>query len=192
MSDLFEVRQKTEEGTEWRGEITVPIDGETKQLTVRQLVDTEFWEIGSYIDFDELESLEEVEDLDEDKIDELRELTEKDDLSDDESERLSELEQELDTEFTIFDEISMDTFTGIKKTAKYCVEPDKNDIASAMAEHAAEVEEEHGTASQEHTREWLNDNVIDPMIEESTDLTSFIIGMKALEATLDDEGNSES
>ena len=192
MSDLFEVRQKTEEGTNWRGEITVPIDGESKTLTVRQLNDTEFWEIGSHIDFDELESLEEVEDLDEDKVDELRELTEKDDLTDEESERLAELEAELDTEFSIFDEISMDTFLGIKNTAKYCVEPDENDVASAMADHAAEVEETYGVADHENTRKWLNKNVIHPMIDDSTNLTSFIIGMKALEATLDDEGNSEN
>jgi len=192
MSDLFEVRGKTEEGKAWRGEITVPIDGESNELTVRQLVDTEFWEIGSYIDFDELEDLEEVDDLDQEKVDELRELTDKSDLTDEESERLQELESELDTEFNIFDAISMDTFIGIKKTAKYCVEPDQNDIVQAMNNHAAEIEADYGTASQENAEEWLNDNVIEPMIEDSTDLTSFMIGMKALEATLDSEGNSEN
>ena len=192
MSDLFDVRQKTEDGKNWRGEITVPMDGESKELTVRQLVDTEFWEVGSYIDFDELENLEDVDDLDEEKVDELRELSEKSDLTGEESDRLQELNEQLDTEFNIFDAISMDTFTGIKKTAKYCVEPDQNDIVNTMNNHAAEIEADYGTASQDNAEEWLNENVIHPMIEDSTDLTSFMIGMKALEATLESEGNSES
>jgi hypothetical protein len=192
MSDLFDVRGKTEEGKAWRGEITVPMDGESKELTVRQLVDTEFWEVGSYIDFDELENLEDVDDLDEEKVDELRELSEKSDLTDEESDRLQELNEQLDTEFNIFDAISMDTFIGIKKTAKYCVEPDQNDIVQTMNNHAAEIEADYGTASQENAEDWLNENVIYPMIEDSTDLTSFMIGMKALEATLESEGNSEN
>jgi len=192
MSDLFDVREKTEKGKEWRGEITVPMDGESKTLTVRQLVDTEFWEIGSYIDFDELQNLEDVEDLDEDKVDELRELSEQDDLTDEEEDRMAELEQELDTEFNIFDAISMDTFLGIKKTAKYCVEPDENDLVNALNNHAAEIEADHGLANDENARKYVNANVIEPMIDDSTDLTSFMIGMKALEATLETEGNSES
>ena len=192
MSDLFDVREKTEKGKEWRGEITVPMDGESKTLTVRQLVDTEFWEVGSYIDFDELQNLEDVEDLDEEKVDELRELSEQDDLTDGEEERMAELEQELDTEFNIFDAISMDTFLGIKKTAKYCVEPDENDIVNVMNNHAAEIEADYGLADHENAREYVNENVIAPMIDDSTDLTSFMIGMKALEATLETEGNSES
>lgn len=192
MSDLFDVRQKTEEGKEWRGEITVPMDGESKTLTVRQLVDTEFWEVGSYIDFDELQNLEDVEDLDEDKVDEMRELSEKDELTDEEQDRMAELEEELDTEFNIFDAISMDTFLGIKKTAKYCVEPDENDIVQAMNNHAAEIEADYGVADDENARKYVNKNVIEPMIDDSTDLTSFMIGMKALEATLETEGNSES
>jgi len=192
MSDLFDVRQKTEEGKQWRGEITVPMDGESKTLTVRQLVDTEFWEVGSYIDFDEVQNLEDVEDLDEDKVDEMRELSEQDDLTDEQQDRMAELEEKLDTEFNIFDAISMDTFLGIKKTAKYCIEPDENDIVQAMNNHAADIEDDYGLANHENAREYVNKNVIEPMIDDSTDLTSFMIGMKALEATLETEGNSES
>jgi len=192
MSDLFDVREKTEKGKKWRGEITVPMDGESKTLTVRQLVDTEFWEIGSYVDFDELQNLEDVEDLDEQKVDELRELSEKDELTDEEEDRMAELEDELDTEFNIFDAISMDTFLGIKKTAKYCVEPDENDLVNALNNHAADIEADHGLANDENARKYVNANVIEPMIDDSTDLTSFMIGMKALEATLETEGNSES
>jgi hypothetical protein len=192
MSDLFDVREKTEKGKKWRGEITVPMDGESKTLTVRQLVDTEFWEVGSYIDFDELQNLEDVEDLDEEKVDELRELSEQDELTDEEEDRMAELEQELDTEFNIFDAISMDTFLGIKKTAKYCVEPDENDLVNALNDHAAKIEADYGSASDENARKYVNANVIEPMIDDSTDLTSFMIGMKALEATLETEGNSES
>jgi hypothetical protein len=61
-----------------------------------------------------------------------------------------------------------------------------------MNNHAAEIEADYGTASQENAEDWLNENVIYPMIEDSTDLTSFMIGMKALEATLESEGNSEN
>jgi len=189
MSDLYDVRQKTEEGKEWRGEITVPMDGESKTLTVRQLVDTELWEIRSYIDFDELKSLDEHDDLDEDKVEELRELTEQDELTDDEENRLAELEEELDGSFDVFDAISMDTFRGIKLTAKYCVEPDQNDVVQALNNHAAEIENDHGQADDDTAAEWVNTNVIHPMIEDSTNLNSFMIGMKALEETLESEGN---
>lgn len=192
MSDLFEVRQKTEEGKAWRGEITVPMDGESKTLTVRQLVDTEFWEIGSYIDFDELQNLEDVDDLDEEKVDELRELSEKDDLTDDEQDRMAKLEEELDTEFNIFDAVSMDTFIGIKKTAKYCVEPDENDVVQVMNNHAADIEDEYGMADHENATKYVNKYFIHPMIDDSTDLTSFMVGMKCLESTLESEGNSEN
>jgi len=193
MSDLFSVREKTEKGKKWRGEITIPDDGESNTLTVRQLVDTELWEVKSYIDFDELSSLDENEDIDQDKLDELRELTESDDeLSDEEEERLSELEEELDSGFDILDSISMDTFIGIKKTAKYCVEPDNNDVVQVMNDHAAEIEDRYGTATQENAVKYANEEIVKPMIDDSTDLTSFMIGIKALEETLGDEGNSDN
>lgn len=189
MSDLFPLREKTEKGKEWRGEITIPDDGDSRTLTVRQLVDTEYWEVMTYIDLEELTSLSESDDVDEDKLEELQDLANQSALSDSETERMQQLESEIDTNLNIFDSVSMETFTGIKKTAKYCVEPDQNDIVQAMNNHAATIEDEYGAATDENAREWVNENVIDPMIEESTDLLSFMIGMKALQATLETEGN---
>lgn len=189
MSDLFPLREKTEKGKEWRGEITIPDDGDSRTLTVRQLVDTEYWEVMTYIDLDELTSLGESDDVDEDKLDELQTLANQSELSDADSERMQELESDIDANLNIFDSVSMDTFKGIKKTAKYCIEPDQNDIVQAMNNHAAAIEDTYGAATNENAREWVNENVIEPMIEDSTDLLSFMIGMKALQATLETEGN---
>jgi len=189
MSDLFPLREKTEKGKEWRGEIIVPDGGDTRTLTVRQLVDTEYWEVMTYINLDELKNLSESDDVDEDKLSELQSLANQDELSDSEAERMQQLESEIDANLNIFDSVSMDTFKGIKKTAKYCVEPDQNDIVQAMNNHAATIEDEYGAATDENARKWVNDNVIDPMIEDSTDLLSFMVGMKALQATLETAGN---
>lgn len=187
MSDLFETRQKAEESINWRGSITVPVDGEQKELTVRQLRDPEFWEVMTLIDLEEIEQLQ--GDLPEDEMEEYRELSDKEDLSDGESDRLEVLEEQLNDQINIFDAISLQTYNGIVKAAKYCVEPDNEDVQQALAMHAGEIEEQHGSATQEAAEEYVNENVVKPMIDDFTDLTSFAIGMKSLEKTLEDEGN---
>mgnify|MGYP006280527213 CR=1 FL=1 len=187
MSDLFETRQKAEEGINWRGSITVPVDGEQKELTVRQLRDPEFWEVMTLIDLDEIEELQ--GDLPEDDMEEYRELADKDELDDQQQNRLASLEEQLNDEINIFDAISLQTYNGIVKAAKYCVEPDNADVQQALGMHAAEIEEQYGAATQEAAEKYVNKNVVKPMIDDFTDLTSFAIGMKSLEKTLEDEGN---
>lgn len=191
MSDLFEVRQKTEEGAEWRGDINVALDGEQKTLTVRQLRDPEFWEVMSKIDTDELEELQ--SNLPEDKMEEFRELQNADDLAEDEQERLEELQAEMEEQdINLFEELSYDTYQGIKTAAKYGVEPDESDIQRLLTEHTDEIAEKYGGTSHDHAIDYANDHIIEPMIERSTNFTSFAIGIKALGETLGDAGNSEN
>lgn len=188
MSDLFEVREKTEKGADWRGSINVSIDGETKELTVRQLRDPEFWEVMSLIDTEELETLQ--SDLPEDKMSEFRDLQNKDTLSDEEADRLEELQNEVeDEDINLFEILSFDTYQGIKTAAKYGVEPDEGDIQTALTNHAGEINEKYGGTSHDDAVEYVNDHIIDPMIEESTNFTSFAIGVKCLGQTLGDTGN---
>lgn len=189
MSDLFEVRQKVEEGANWRGSITVSIGGEQQELTVRQLRDTEFWEVMSLIDTDEIEDLQ--SDLPEEEMEEFRDLQSKDDLTDGESDRLAELQDELEdtTGENIFEELSFDTFKGIKKCAKYGVEPDDADIQRALTDAVGEIRDTYGGGSHEEARQYVQDTVIDPTIENSTNFTSFAIGVRVLGETLEGEGN---
>jgi hypothetical protein len=191
MSDLFEVRQKVEEGANWRGTITVTIDGEQKDLTVRQLRDPEFWDVMSDIDTDELQKLQ--SDLPDEKMEEYRELQNADDLSEGEEDRLESLQREIEEEdVDLFDALSKETYDGIKQAAKYGVEPDPTDVQTALAQHTGEINDKYGGTSDEDARQYVNEHVIGPMIERSTNFTSFAIGVKALGETLGDEGNSES
>jgi hypothetical protein len=188
MSDLFEVRGKTEEGTDWRGSITIQMDGEEKELTIRQLNDTENWDVMEKIDKNELQNLD--ADVDEELVSELQELEEREDLSDEEQERKQELYKRVEEEdMNLFDTISKETFEGIKQAAKYGVEPDNKDVRDALTEHAGEIEEQYGGTAHEDARQYVNDNVVKPMIEDSVDFTSFAIGIKVLNATLGDVKN---
>jgi len=191
MSDLFDVRQKVEEGAEWRGDITVAIDGEQKNLTVRQLRDPEFWEVMSQVDTDELEELQ--ADLPEDKMEELRELRDSDDLTDEEADRLEALQNEIEEEDSnLFEKISKETYDGIKQAAVYGVEPDGEDIQQALAEYTEQIREKYGGSSSDEARQFINDHHISPMMERSTDFVSFSVGIKVLTETIGDTGNLES
>lgn len=188
MSDLFEVREKVEKGAEWRGTIQVEIDGDVKELTVRQLRDPEFWEVMSQIDTDEIEAFQ--NELPEEVTEELRNLQQKDNLTDEEEERLEELQNDIDSDgLNMFETLSEKTFQGIKQCAKYGVEPDGEDIKESLTRHTQEIEEKYGGTSQDDAREFINDHVIAPMVERSTDFTSFAIGVRVLGETLEDEGN---
>ena len=142
MSDLFEVREKTERGAQWRGTISVTIDDEQKELTVRQLRDPEFWEVMSSIDTDEFENLQ--TELPEETMDEYEELQNKDSLTEDERERLDDLQEEVENaDVNIFDVLSRDTYEGLKQAAKYGVEPDEADVQTALTQHVNEIEDKN-------------------------------------------------
>lgn len=189
MSDLFEVRQKTEEGAEWRGTINVSIDDEHHELSVRQLRDPEFWEVMSKVDTEELESLQDA--LPEEKMEAYQELQDKeDDLTDEEADRLAVLQDEVENaDINIFDALSKETYDGLVTAAKYGVEPDESDIQRALANYTDDITEAYGSPTNDNARKYLNDKVIAPMIDRSTNFTSFAIGVKALGETLDGEGN---
>lgn len=188
MSDLFEAREKTEKGAEWRGSINVDIDGETHELTVRQLRDPEQWEVMQDIDLDELEELQET--LPEEKMEELKELQEADTLDDEEERRLENLQNEVEEEdVDLFSTLSFETYSGLKTAAEYGVEPDQEDIRQALTTHTEDIQESYGGTSNEDAKQYVNDHVIKPMIDRSTDFTSFAIGVKVLGETLGDTKN---
>lgn len=189
MSDLFQTREKIEKGAEWRGELNVSLDDEMQTLQCRQLRDPEFWEVMSQIDTDELEALQ--ADLPEEKMEELADLRERDeDLDPEEEERLQELQAEIEEEdIDLFDVISQETYKGIKQAAVYGVEPDQEDIQYALAEHAGEINDMYGGTSSDEARQWVNDHVIKPMFERSTDFVSFSVGVKVLTETIGDTKN---
>lgn len=191
MSDLFEARQTVEEGAQWRGSINIMMDGDHKELTIRQLRDPEFWEVMSLVDRSELEALQ--EDIPEDKLQELRDLRDADELDEEDEARLESLQDSIEEEdIDLFDTLSYDTFRGIQKSAKYGLEPDSSDKQRIITEHAGEIDEQYGRVTDEEATEWAQHNVINPMIERATNFESFTIGMKVLTKSIGDTGNSKS
>jgi hypothetical protein len=188
MSDLFEAREKTEKGAEWRGSINVDIDGETHELTVRQLRDPEQWEVMQDIDLDELEELQSS--LPEEKMEELKELQEADTLNEDEEQRLENLQAEVEEEdIDLFSTLSFETYEGLKTAAQYGVEPDEEDVRQALTLHTEDIQEKYGGTSHDEAKQYVNDHIIKPLIDRSTDFTSFAIGVKVLGETLGDTKN---
>lgn len=194
MSELDSAVSKTLQGAEWRTTISVPMGDETKELTTRQLVDDEFYEISDMIDWDELEEYsnavpsdlrEQYEELSEQKTDETVELT------DEEETKLNELEEEIEEKTPrIFDVLSYDTFKGLQKAAKYGIEADEEDKKDALRTKGREIEEEYGVkVSLPKDTEIYWEDQISTMVENSTNLSTFIIGMKVLMNTADSAKN---
>jgi len=190
MSDLNTVRQKVDEGANWRGEIRVNIQGEEHELTIRQLKDPEFFEVMSMIDRDELQELR--AELPDEEMEEYRDLQGREELDEDERERFEELESKLEEETSsMFEVLSQSTFEGIRKCAKYAVEPDEEDVRMAFAERAPQIESEYGikVKQPEDVEPALQDD-IEAMIDDATNFTSFAIGIQSLVQSIgEDEGN---
>jgi len=189
MSDLATAKQKIKSGADWRGTVTLDIDGKTVELCVRQLRDVELEEVMGLIDRDELEELrDEYPDGVREKLDELQD---KDGLTDEEEARVSELQTQIeDVDVDVFSVLSDSTFEGVRKAAVYGVEPDEEDMATAMRERAHEIEKEHGIQVKEpsDTHDALKAEWQD-ILYQATDFVSFEAGMEVLMATVDDEGN---
>lgn len=191
MSDLSKLTQKTKEGREWRGSITVEEDGDEMELSIRNLVSPEVEEVFRLIDRDELNSLQ--DELPQEKMEERRELLEQDEdeRSEEDQERLDELTEELRGEhMKLFDILSDETFKGIRKAAKFGVVPDEDDMRDALRNRAHEIEEEMGTrvSKPEDTFDFLKDE-LEWNIDNSTRFLGFQVGMKVLRETGGDEGN---
>lgn len=193
MSDLLEVEEKTLKGDEWRGDITVVQDGEERTLKVRQLHDPEFFKVMKLIDRDELKDLRES--LPEDKMEEYHDLQEKEELDSDEIERLEELEEELNSQsVSLFEVLSESTFDGIVKAGEYGVEPDQEDLRTALRTRSEEIEKEYGVVPRSDTDdvvyEYVKEKVIkDRILGRATNFQSFVIGMSVLVETVGEEGN---
>jgi hypothetical protein len=189
MSDLAAVDQKITEGAEWRGTIRVEIDDKEHELTVRQLVDPEFKEVMSLINRDELQELRGT--LPDDAMETLRELRDKDELTEDEEKELEQAQAAMDeAEVDIFDVISDETFEGIRRCAKYCVEPDEEDLHEAFENRAMQIERDYDIKVQrpEDVEPVLQDE-IETMIDNAVNMVSFTIGIQALVETVGGEGN---
>lgn len=192
MSGLAQAKQKLQQGSEWRGTITVSINGEDVELSVRQLPDPKMEEVMDLLDFDEIRDLQ--DEYPEDVRDELAELREKDSLTEEEQERRSELQAAMEAvDVDVFEYLSQDTFEAVRRAAIYGVEPDREDMEHAMRERAHEIEREYGVQVNvpEDTYEALTDEW-EERVRNATNFVSFEIGMKVLKETADDEGNSES
>lgn len=192
MSDFHRVKQKTQEGADWRGTISVEMDGEMMELQIRHLKSPEFEEIMRLINRDELKELRDL--VPSDVREEYNELQEKEeDLTEKEEERLRELQEEMDEAMggkMIFDVLSSDTFEGIRRCGIYCVEPDEEDLQREFRERAGEIEEEYGIPVRvpEDVYPAVKDDLED-MVRNSTNFIGLTIGLQALMETVDDEGN---
>jgi len=182
MSDLYQARNKVEQAANWRGSITVDMGGESTELTVRQLRDPEFFKVMSDIDMDEVRALQ--DDIPDDVMEEYKELD-----PDEDADRIEELEDQIN-DASLFEVLSESTFNGIMQAAKYGVEPDSDDVAYAQQQQAQELAQEYGTpVTEANARDHIQENVINPMIEDSTNFESFAIGMEVITQSTSAEGN---
>lgn len=192
MSDFGKIEQKTVQGVEWRGTISVVIDGEDAELSVRQLVEPEFREVMSYIDTDELKNLR--GNIDDDMWDEYQELQQTEERTEEQNDRLAEITEELESDTgNIFDTLSDETFKGLSLAAKYGVEPDDADLAERFRdpEYVARVEKEYGidVRTPDDLYKPLKDDIA-WVFDNNTDFLSFTVGIQVLLETGGDEKNS--
>ena len=198
MSDFFEVREKTVEGAQWRGSISLTHETEEgiqveRQLTVRQLRDPEFFKVMKMIDRDELNELQ--DNMPKDLMNEYNELQDQEELDEEEVERLSELEDEIEAEApNMFEVLSEETFNGIRKAGEYGVEPDPEDLRKILYEYADEVEEAYDVEPKSDADDcvynYFKEYLLPDMLDKSTDFQSFVIGMEVLVETMGgEEGN---
>lgn len=191
MSDFHRLKQKSQEGIEWRGTISVEYDGEMMELQVRQLSGPEFEEVMRLVDREELKALRDL--VPSDIREEYNELQERDDLTDEESARLSALQEEMEEAMggkTLFDILSTETFEGIRKCAIYCVEPDREDLEYYFKNEASQIEQEYGIKVRypEDTYQAAKDD-LEYMVRNAPDFIGFTIGLQALMETVGDEKN---
>lgn len=192
MSDIHKLRQKVTQGNQWRGTIRVMLDDEEVELTVRQLQDEEFFEVMSMIDQEELEALR--GDLPDDELERYYDLQDKEEeLTEEEQEEFSELEELLNEQSAnLFTTLSHKTFSGIILCAKYSVEPDEDDLRSALMDddwvHEKEEQGYGPIKTPEDCYEPMKDEIGD-LIDSATDFTSFNIGLMALIETVGDSKN---
>lgn len=194
MSDFNIVEQKTVQGVEWRGSITVNIDGQEAELSVRQLRDPEFREVMGKIDRDELAQLRDS--VPDGMWEEYRELQNKEERTEEETARMQEIADELEGDGqSLFDVLSDDTFDGLALAAKYGVEPDDEDLIRKFSdpEYVARVEKEYGINAKQPADIYdaVKDDIV-WVIDNSTDFLSFTIGMQVLLETVGDSKNSEN
>jgi len=208
-SDYFESRKKLVQGNNWRGEITIEIDGDEYNWTVRQMEDDEYFDVISDIDRDAIQEFR--DEVDEDKLEEYRELQDErkelrnkrdgddDNLTDDEQERLDEVDErvgELREELEdadILDRIDQETFEAIRRAGRYGVVPGEDDVDYVMGLTFDRQEELFGRKIQ--SRDEAETAIKDDMtqvLENATDFVSFEVGLQVLQKTMqpeEDEGN---
>jgi len=199
--DYFRSREKLVKGNEWRGEITVTIDDEDYQWTVRQLEDDEYYDVIADIDRKGLRQFR--EEVDQDRLDRYRELRDKkndleedEELSDEEQEELEELRDEFE-DMSILDRIDKRTFNAVRRAGRYGVVPSEEDVNYVMNELTKkEIGEMFGvTIEGALTPDDVYDILKEDMkerLKSSTDFVSFEVGLQVLNSTMEveeDEGN---
>lgn len=190
---ISELTQKTKEGAEWRGEISVKRGEDDIDLTIRQLRDPEFEEVMELIDRDELKEFREH--LPVELMEEYEELSQMDDddMSEADEARLEEIEEEMEevsADIDLFEIFSTETFEGLRTCAKYAIEPSQEEMEEALRTRASEIEEKYGVRVQqpEDTRIAFKDD-IEYSIDNATDFSSVTIGLRALTETVGERGN---
>lgn len=198
MSDLIGFGGKVQQGSEWRGQIDVSIEGETYELTIRQLYDPEMRQVMELLDFEELEALgEQIEDSELwDRYEELEAIAQDDDaeLTDEQAREYEQVQHRLEDEGDmLFDELSGDTYKGLRLCAKFAVVPDREDVSDLLTDEEMinELEDEYDerVRTRDDARRVLN-QYYDDMLDRTTGMTSYMVGLQALMEQAEDSGKS--
>ncbi len=187
-SGALKLRNKIQEGRNWRETVSLRIDDEKIEIKVRQLEDPEFWKVKEKINEDKMEEI--GNNIDQEKVNKYDELSEKEELTDQEKQEFDKLETQIENEIlSAINDFDMDTFEGIVDAGKYGVVIDQESIDEVGSMTPAEQKDMFGETFKngEEIRKFLKDD-LQHQIEHATNLVSFLLGMTVLDATTEDEG----
>lgn len=193
MSDALALRQKAIDGKNWRKTITVTVEGDEYELTIRQLTDSEYLPVYKHIKpvQEEISDALEGDDLGEEDLERLEELQEKDELSEDEKQELDYLEENVGGGISqVLALLSDEGHEAIKEAGKHAVMPDRGDIQGVMEMSPSEQKEEFGdTVRTPEEAKHVLEAELEKMLDESRNLLAFQVGIQAFFASNVTEGN---
>jgi len=190
-------KEKIADGTDWRGSVTITLDGEAVDFCHRLLNETELMRVRNAIDMDALTdgggddgNVGQTE-----AQERLLELQQKGELTDDEETELRELAQEVAGETDeIEDALGEDGYYLLMEMGQNAIEPSEEYVEWVFEQSPSTVREHTGVESVPSTltKEWIRDRLRSELRDDLDGQPYPIkiqIGMQALAETMSVMGN---
>lgn len=187
--DFLRADEKIQQGTDWQGEVTIPVAGEEMTFGFTLLDERVNQRVQSTLPLEEFRDYQKGGMSEEQER--LLELQRKNDLTDAEQEELIELAQEVNPEEEGRDTLGDDAVDALMDAGKHAIEPTDGDVEDVMGLSPNEQEALFGDvpeggepAFRDRLREYMRTR-----IEEQPFPIKFIIGQQAFMETVAVQGN---